>query len=185
MHVIDRSRLLDAIQKSGFDSVDSFARMLGLHRNTVNYYLSGSGVFPKAVEKMLVALKKEPQELLVNKSTFRGVDHEALVAGLVDELRRKSADVTFVLFGSRARGTHKNYSDIDIGCFKQSNMEHSEFRKMLVLAKELAEPLPVAVDLVNLNAAGPGFLKNAAKDWKFLTGSMQGWLALKERMKNG
>ena len=75
---------------------------------------------------------------------------------------------TIFLFGSRARGTQRRSSDIDIGF---SGLDESTFlRTRDRLLSELEEStIPHRVDLVNMDTATPEFKKIATKEvvvWK-------------------
>lgn len=112
--VLDTEVLARAIRDAGYGSVRAFADALGLHRNTVGNYLNGQTALPDALERMLIALQLEPRDVLRLERRSRRVPGLE-VAGLVDDLHRALPDAVYVLFGSRARGTAKRYSDFDLG----------------------------------------------------------------------
>jgi len=80
----------------------------------------------------------------------------------------ENLDCTLFLFGSRARGTERRSSDIDIGI---SGLDERTFlRTRDRLLSELEEStIPHRVDLVNMDTATPKFKKIAMKEvvvWK-------------------
>ena len=77
-------------------------------------------------------------------------------------------DAKIILFGSRARGTAKNGSDIDIAL---DNNGHEIQPRELVRMRATFENLtiPLMVDVVDLNAIDPAFKKLILKEgieWK-------------------
>ncbi len=71
------------------------------------------------------------------------------------------------LFGSRARGDNYISSDVDIGILPQGKLKKEE----ISLLRERIENscIPYKVEIVNLEEAGKGFLKEVLKDavvWK-------------------
>jgi len=85
------------------------------------------------------------------------------------------------LFGSRARGDHKKYSDYDIGIYSKEGIEFSEHSKLIDIAEEYQNERPYDINLSNLNNADKKFLLEIKKDWKFLTGDFLSWLELQEK----
>ena len=71
-------------------------------------------------------------------------------------------DAKFYIFGSRAKGNHKEYSDIDIAVKLEEEMISTD-----ILGKILMEfsdsTLPYEVDVIDLNAIDDRF-KNLIKD---------------------
>jgi len=119
--VLDTEVLARAIRDAGYGSVRAFADALGLHRNTVGNYLNGQTALPDALERMLIALQLEPRDVLRLERRSRRVPGLE-VAGLVDDLHRALPDAVYVLFGSRARGTAKRYSDFDLGVYRADGL---------------------------------------------------------------
>jgi predicted nucleotidyltransferase len=169
------------MKAKGYRSIGALAKQLGMHRNTVHHYLSGNGVFPENLEKMLSALDLKPWDVLVEKREEPTLLLEP-IAPLIDQLHREFPDVTFVLFGSRTRGRAHKYSDWDIGVFSEKGMSHEEYRRIALRADELAEDLPFMVEVVNLNRADSAFLRDASRGWKFLVGTMGDWIALERKV---
>ena len=71
-------------------------------------------------------------------------------------------DVKFYIFGSRAKGTFKEYSDIDIAVdLNGKSIPESVLAKILSAFED--STLPYEVDVVDLNAIDESF-KNIIKD---------------------
>ena len=181
MFTVDRERLLEAMHLKGYRSIGQLAQALGVHRNTIQYYLSGQGIFPANFQKLLKALDLHPAQILVRRQEKSPYPQEA-IAGLVDQLHGECPQITFVLFGSWAQKKASKYSDWDIGVFSRDGISHPLYRKLVKRAGDLAENLPFVVDVVNLNRAENQFLTQAAAHWSFLAGRQQDWIALQRRV---
>lgn len=180
MYTLDRERFVVALKNRGYRSIGDLARALRIHRNTIHYYLSGKGVFPAQLERILSALDLSPTDALTEKKAARP-EPTAVLAPVIDRLAQRYPEVTFVLFGSRSRGVHHPYSDLDIGLFSPTDLPQPVFRTMARELKEFAEGTPLLVDVTNLSRADPSFLRSAAGG-KFLGGSLQGWTTLQGRV---
>lgn len=181
MYIIDEKRFKEALKEKGYKSIGALAKQLGMHRNTIHYYLSGSGVFPENLEKMFYALDLKPWDVLVEKKEEADLSLEP-IASLIDQLHREFPDVTFVLFGSRTRGRAHKYSDWDIGVFSDKGMTHKLYRSIALRADELADDLPFVVEVVNLNRASAAFLRDASRGWQFLAGNLSDWITLERKV---
>lgn len=182
MHIIDPDKFKRALRGKGYSSIGALAKGLKIHRNTIHHYLSGSGVLPESIDKILDALDLKLGDLLTKKEDDSAGSSLEPVAKTVDILSKEFGDITFVLFGSRAKGISHKYSDWDIGVYKDGEFSHSDYRKIIRKKDELVEGLPFFVDVVNLNRADQYFLNEAAKDWIFLGGSFEGWLKLNRKV---
>lgn len=100
---------------------------------------------------------------------------------LIDELHARFPEVTFVLFGSRAEGRARRYSDWDIGVYSREGVSHARYRAIVRAAREAMDATPYLVDVVNLNRAEPEFLLEIAKHWRFLTGWRRDWEELRRK----
>ena len=184
MYVLDKDKFFKVMKKRGFRSVNMLANFLGLHRNTINHYLSGRGVFSTSIEKLFETLDISPLDLLIQKKEEE-FPHLNEIALLIDKLHSEFPDITFILFGSRAKKRHTKYSDWDIGCYSQTGIAHSEFRKILLRTRELTDSLLHSIDFVNLNRADSVFLSEISKHWKFLTGKQRDWINLRGMIRYG
>ncbi|MBI2068238.1 MAG: nucleotidyltransferase domain-containing protein [Deltaproteobacteria bacterium] len=176
MFIVDAVKFREAV-RTKYRSIEKLARSLGIHRNTIHYYLSGHPVLPPALEKMLESLGLKPSEILIERKKD---DTESFkkVAAVVDQLHQEFPNITFVLFGSRTQKRAHRYSDWDIGAFSKNGLPHPIYRKLLRRKDELVESLPVMIDLISLNRAPPTFLQEISKNWLFLSGNQLDWLEL-------
>ncbi|OGQ50308.1 MAG: hypothetical protein A3I09_00855 [Deltaproteobacteria bacterium RIFCSPLOWO2_02_FULL_47_10] len=180
MHIIDKRLFNEGLKNKGYRTIGEFANALGFHRNTIHYYLSGHGVFPEALESIINALGLNFQDAIVKKE--EPVSPIEVIMLIIDQLQADFPKVAFVLFGSRSKGVFKKYSDWDIGVYKAGGMLHEFYREIVKKKNDLAEDLPFFIDIVNFNNADLVFLKEAAKWWSFLTGSLQSFSELKKKV---
>lgn len=174
MFIIDSGKVLSRLKDLGFRSISDFAKSLGIHRNTIHYYLSGNAVLPQSLEKIIKALNLLPAEVLIEKKTNETMLPDE-IAGLIDELHLKFPAITLILFGSRAKGKSHKYSDWDIGIYSSKNIDQETYRKILKMRDDFVENIPYSVDIVNLNRADANFLKEASNRWMFLNGLQKDW----------
>jgi hypothetical protein len=181
VHVLDAEKVARRLKDKGWGSLTALAHALGLHRNTLHYYLSGKPVFSAALEKLFAALDLDPAVAVVKKSFFAAPGEIAAIAPLVDTLHAAFPQTTYVLFGSRAEGCARRYSDFDIGVFAAVGLKHELFRKLLRIKTDWEEDSPYFIDLVNLDRADPEFLRRISRGWKFLAGRQQDWMMLQNK----
>lgn len=181
MHILDSKVFHKSLKDKGYRSIGEFAKSLGIHRNTIHYYLSGHGVFPESLEKIIAALGLKPHEILIEEKKGEGPMIEP-IAPLVDQLQKKFADVTFILFGSRSRGAAQKYSDWDLGVYSSKEIPHKLYRDILKFKDDIVEDLPFFVDIVNLNRADDYFLREASKYWMFLAGKLSDWVEIQRKV---
>lgn len=180
MQIVDNKRFAKAMKDKGYSSIGEFAKRLGVHRNTIHYYLSGHGVFPQAFEKIMKALDLKPSDILIDDGISTGSSFEQ-IASLIDELHTEFPQVSFVLFGSRSRGEAAKYADWDIGVFSDKGLSHETYRRVVRRKNELIEDLPFFVDIVNLNRADENFLAEISKEWRFLAGRLSDWIKMQRK----
>lgn len=180
MHILDATRFYEVLKRKGYRSIGSLALQLKIHRNTIHHYLSGHGVFPENLERILDALDLSPADIIIRKREEQ-TSPLAQIAPLIDALQKSFPEITFVLFGSRAKGAAQKYSDWDIGVYLSQGIAHDVYRRIVRQGKELAESAPYAIDIVNLSRADEPFLREASRGWQFLGGSLEGWCALQRK----
>ena len=178
--LLDGSRLRREIRSQGFSGVKEFADAVGVHRNTVGNYISGKTALPGALAQILEALDLAPAEVISLFPRRRQV-HGLLVSDLVESLHRVSPEAALVLFGSRARGAAKRYSDYDIGVFQVDALEFPIYSRMLDVVAEWNEESLVAVQLVDLTHAEVSFLEDLVEDLVLLAGSLAAWCDLLQK----
>jgi predicted nucleotidyltransferase len=181
VHILNSRRFHKALKEKGYRTIGQFARSLDIHRNSIHYYLSGHGVLQKNFEKIIKALGLKVHEIIIDeeKAEVPGLEQ---IASLIDMLHMEFPDVTFVLFGSRSRGTAHKYADWDVGVFSDTGLTHESYRRIVQYKNVLVEDLPFFVDLINLNRADKYFLREVSKDWKFLTGKLNQWIKLQNEV---
>ncbi len=174
---MDANRIEQAIHAHGFGSVKNFADSLGLHRNTVGNYLAGKTGLPTALGRILNALDLTPADVLSLSLRHKSVPGLSLT-DLIEDLHVAVPGAAFVLFGSRARGTAKPYSDYDIGVYHIEGMEFAIYSRLLDIAADWNDDSIVAAQLVDLGRADASFVHAAADDLTFLAGSYAAWCGL-------
>lgn len=170
-----------AIKKSPYKSIESLSAALGIHRNTINHYLSGASVFPKSLENIFKVLQINPWDVIQNKKEESKYKVD-IIYPIVEKLNAVCPEACYILFGSRARNEEKQFSDFDIGTFVNKELSFDDFYKIKEVADEAAEDLPVEVDLVNLTKADTNFFVSIKKGYKFLGGSPVSMKALEEKI---
>lgn len=178
--MLDSNKFYKTLREKGYPTLGALAKELKIHRNTIHYYLSGHGVFPEKLNKVFAALDLKPEEILIQKEPPRPLRLEP-IAEIVDQLKNEFPKWTFILFGSRAKGTAHKYADWDLGVYSHKKLSHEIFRKIKRRLEEIAEGSPFLIDLTNLNKADSEFLQNISKNWIFLGGMLKDWLALNEK----
>lgn len=166
-----------ALRAKGYRSFNELARTLGLHRNTLNNYLTGAAPFPAALERILAALELTPQQAFRDARPQRKITALA-IAPLVGRLCAARPDSALVLFGSRARGRGKRYSDYDLGIYREPEIEFGELSRLLDQVDEWNAAELTTAQLTNLSAGGEDFLRGVREDVQFLGGNFLQWLAL-------
>jgi len=176
---IDADRIRSAMRECGLNSVKDLADTLGVHRNTVSNYLTGKTTIPDALARMLELLNLSPADVLSLRRRRRLVPGLA-VSNLVDSLHEALPGAAFVLFGSRARGTAKQYSDYDLGFFTGRPHDFATYSRLLDLVADWNEESLLTAQLVALDRADQSFLRDIAEDLVFLGGSPKAWCGLLE-----
>ncbi len=174
-YIIDIDVLNKALSSKGIKSYTELARSLGLHRNTIGKYVAGDPALPNALELIMSKLSLSPGELL-KKNTFHISIPAVKIASLIEELQCDSRNVCYILFGSRARGKSKPFSDYDIGIFSNEKINFKTYSKLLNITETWNQNNLLSVDLTNLANADLEFLANIVGDAKFLAGSFQQWI---------
>lgn len=175
--LIDSDRLQRQIRVRGFGSVKEFADSVGVHRNTVGNYLSGKAAIPGALATILEALDLAPGEVLSLSRRRRHVPGLS-VSRLITSLHQADPQAVYVLFGSRARGTEKRYSDYDIGVYQREAMGFSMYSRLLNLVADWNEGATQTAQLTDLTRADASFLTAVSGDLRFLAGSHGAWCDL-------
>jgi len=154
-YILNKELFETLVKSRGFSSVSDFAATAGVHRNTLRAYLSGSSsVFASSFNKICEALEVDPLELIASGETST-----AAIRRLLRDVSIGHPQCAFMLMGSRASGSHKTYSDWDIGITKgREKLSSAEYLKIKSHIQDLADDLPQSVDVVNLDQAPMWFL---------------------------
>ena len=179
MFHIDGERLRRKMREKGFRSLTHLAKDLGIHRNSLHYFLSGRPVLPESVAKVLRRLDLAPADLIVSGGRDSFLVPED-VASVVDQLHLEFPEITFLLFGSRAEGRAQKYSDWDIGAYSRQGLPLNRFLRLVRRAEDLSESLAYFIQIVNLNRADAEFLQRVSRRWIFLTGRQGDWIQLQK-----
>ena len=175
--LIDADELQRQIRARGYGSVREFADAVGVHRNTVGNYLSGKAAMPGALATILEALDLSPGDVLSLPRRRRHVPGLS-VSDLVTSLHRATPQAAYVLFGSRARGDGKQYSDYDIGVFQHEPLAFSAYSRLLNIVADWNEEATQTAQLTDLTRANGAFLSEVSGDLCFLAGSHNAWCDL-------
>lgn len=158
-----------ALRERGFDNHLAFCECAKIHRNTLNYYLSGRDVFSKKFYDIAAALEADPLALIAPVDI--GVQNAGEIELIIRELGMNK-DVAAILLGSRAKGQAKAFSDWDIGITGgEKNISDRDFLGMKGRVDEIADNLPRKVDLINLDSAPDWFLDEIDYEPVFLGGN--------------
>ncbi|MBL7661305.1 nucleotidyltransferase domain-containing protein [bacterium] len=180
-YIIDSQKFNSALERAGYDSLSELASRIGVHRNTLHHYLSGTSVFPDSLNKLFFALAVEPEDIIAKPKKQYTLE---LVVPIVDAILKKYPECCLVLFGSRARGGAKQFSDFDLGVYCEKGLAHADYRCLVEIKEKLSEDLPIFIDLVNLNKADDNFLKSIGPGMKFLGGRLSDWLKLQRKCRS-
>jgi len=176
-HIVNPEVIRGAMLGKGFSSVEQLAHSLGLHRNTVGNYLQGSPALPSALSRILDALELSAEQVFEG-GPFRRKIPGLMIAGLVADLHALLPQAAIVLYGSRARGSAKRYSDYDLGVYRSEGIPFKEFSPLASAVEEFNGRSLRTTQLTNLCYADKKFLAAIGKDLTFLAGCMRAWLDL-------
>ena len=177
--ILNRDAFESALNSAGYRSISELARKLGLHRNTITAYLRGAPALPQALSRILSELKLSPSDAILETRPHRDAP-ERPIATVIDDLAAQCPDAAYVLFGSRARGTSKKYSDYDLGVFRKQSLPLTLYSSLLNKIAEWNSTTMTEVQLTDLSRAPESFLESIRSDMCFMSGSRREWLNLLE-----
>ena len=97
-YILDRKKFLQRLAEKGYRSALDFARQSGIHRNTLNLYLKGKGVFAEAFERIAAALDIDPLELIVPASQeSRGIHAVDEILPLINLIMKHDKRIAVML----------------------------------------------------------------------------------------
>lgn len=180
--VLNKEGFLAALSEGGYSSVSELAGVLGVHRNSLSNYINGGQIFPEVLERALLALRVDPAKVI--KLGAPAVDESTrVVAELTDRIATKDPQCCVVLFGSRARGRHKRFSDFDLGVYANGGIPFAVFSSMLSCVDEFNESTMHTAQLTNISEAKSDFLTEIGPDLRFLAGSHVAWNKLVDNVR--
>ena len=168
------------MRERGYRSSRALAAALGLHRNSLTGYLSGRSGLPRGLDRLLGQLDLHPGEAFL-WTRRRRYEPALRLMPLIESLHDACTDAALVLFGSRARGNAKPFSDYDLGVYFSGESDFASYSRLLDLVAAWNEAELTTVQLVNLTRADANFLRNIRADLVFLAGSYKGWCELQRR----
>jgi len=174
--VLDRNLIKKEIHKR-FKSLGDFCEAIGVHRNSLSVYLSGKTLLPEVVEKALTALNISSQDAFHLK-TEKQNSIQKKISPIIESLVLKYPELSIVLFGSRARGTERKYSDVDLGIISKDILSLNQWSDIRNIVDAKAEDLPFMIDVVDLKRADQKFLDSAKQGMKFLGGNPANYYSL-------
>lgn len=173
------------LKQRGYRNVADFIAQTGFNRMTIHHYQEGNGPFSEAYYRLCDSLNVDPLELLAPIfSQTQNLQIEEILP-LIKKMAAKYQQVAFGLFGSRAKGMAKKFSDWDIGITGGSAaLNTGQYSKIKNEIMDLAEDLPRSVDVIFLDAAPlwfweemdytPVFLAGDEKSWQYFLGVLHG-----------
>lgn len=172
MLVLNRNIFEAALEREGFSSIGELCSILKIHRNSVSRYLSGAPVLPKVLEAIFERLKINPLTALevARKPTAETLPE---LNSIVGAIVRALPDAAVILFGSRAKGTARRYSDIDLGILSKEPLSIGQLSNIRETVEKAAEDLPYQIDLVDLARADETFLDGIRGSAQFIGGNPQ------------
>jgi len=179
MHKLNMHAIKTAARKSGFGGVKPLLEYLGLHRNAFDRFARGARVLPESVERVLAVLDLPIQEAIVAEDETD--ECAGAIMPLVEKIHKKHPTVSIFLFGSRARGRARRYSDFDLGVYSRDGVPLAEFLQILEEKETFEEAAPQRIDCVNLSNATTDFLQEIGPDLRLLAGFERDRLAIKRR----
>ena len=171
-YFLDRRAFRRAMKQAEFENPAQFLNASGLHRNTLGQYLRNErSVFSSGFLRIAESLKVDPLTLIRPETQSYTINTKSTLVALLTEALRSHPELCAVLLGSRAKGSATQFSDWDIGLTSgNSELESEEYLEVKERILELADDLPVGVDIVNLDQAPSWFLREIDYEPEFLTG---------------
>ena len=168
---IDPDKLTKIMSQRGVANLSVLAERSGVHRNTIRAYVKGEkSPYSSSFLAIVEQLKVEPEELIGESQTVDEPVRELLK--LIAPVVSANPDVAFLLIGSRAKGSARKYSDIDIGVTAGSDpLDYKRYLAIRSDIEDLVDDFSWLVDVVNLDAAPSWFLEGMDYEVRFLAGN--------------
>lgn len=159
-YTINVPRLKSAMQALGIRSLPELGKRAAIHRNTIYPLLDGrKSPFSESYLAICRSLAEDPLALLTPASG-KDFSHIREVADLCcKEFGANLPGLAIFLFGSRAKGTAKKFSDYDLGVTTgEISLAGALFLRIREFILQRVDDLPVKVDVLNFDAAPASFL---------------------------
>jgi predicted nucleotidyltransferase len=180
VYLLDKSVVSDRMRERGFQSLGEFAAYLGVHRNSVSRYFSEASVLPEVVSRVIDTLDLPVGAVLRRRQDTPTRDVASVIAPVVQRIVERYPSLSVLLFGSRARGSGRKYSDIDLGILGAEKLKLSQWAELKELVENHTADLPFTFDVVDLGRADRDFLRAVTRDMIFLGGNPVPFTALQE-----
>jgi len=180
MYVLNADRLRSTARQQGYTGLTSLLRLLGLSRSALQRFTEGAPVLPKSVAAVAEALDMPIEQVVVKVSA--AFDLSSVPVELASKLHRQFNSLSFFLFGSRARGQARKYSDFDLGVYSSAGVQFENYLELVKLKEQYEEESPYYFDLVDLTKADSEFVREISGDLRLLAGYYSDLMALKQRV---
>lgn len=166
--IINSKQLKNIMAKQGIRSFSELSRKASLHRNSLIPYLKEErDILSEVPFKISETLGVDPR-LLIKEQEIQFKDQ----FNILPIIREYSLGIKerhcFFLFGSRASGMAKKYSDYDIAYAGLDSEKGLEIKEDLL---QSFEDYPVKVDLLNFDNAPNWFLVECKMNFIFICGA--------------
>lgn len=166
--LIDFSKLRLLGEKIGARNLSEICSLAGINKNSITPYVKGErSPFASVVLRLSEALEVSPLDIIVSS------DEDEVISYIKKQIKEALDDSEVVfLFGSRARGDHKKFSDIDLGI--TGGKSQTDFSRFVTLKSNIDDKFDnyhLTINLVNLDMAPLDFLLQIEADLLYLCGN--------------
>ena len=165
-YILDIDKIRQLGKRSGFNTLKDLCAEASVHYNSITPYIKKErSPFTQVVLDIASALKVSAKDLICK-------DEEREISSIISSLPPLlGPGQAIFLFGSRARGTQKKFSDVDLGITGgRDKMSFSLFCEIKSSIDDLFEDSPLSINLINLDLAPLSFLEEIEKDMRFICG---------------
>jgi predicted nucleotidyltransferase len=166
MYALNLDYIKKVAKSRGHAGIKPLLEHLGLHRNTLDRFARGASVLPSSIATVLSALDIPIEKATYKKSTYS----ELPINPLVLSIHKLYPDISIFLFGSRARGKARKYSDFDLGVYSNNGISLEDYLEMIEVKEQYEEESPYKIDCINLNNADRDFLVSIESELRMLVG---------------
>ncbi len=172
---LSKAHLERVLQERGYSSLAAFCEQTKINRATIYHYMQGRGPLADAYYSLCDQLQVDPLSLLEEEKVSSDVDVSEIRA-IVEALCKRDCELAVGLFGSRAKGTARRFSDWDLGITRGvGGLGTREYFVLKQRVDDLSDNLARKVDVINLDAAPLWFLSGINYQPIFLLGNRNAW----------